>query len=123
MQVRPATKGAVFTSGPGCAGRRFSKEVVIQNQGKQPVTLAWVNTTLAAIKAKLNKAAKKESGPPKKQVRLSAVGQACHAVQPWALQWCAAGVLSSFDKYVQPEGHAQLLWKKCDRFSALTLPC
>ena len=86
-------------SSPGCAGKRFSREVVIQNQGKQPVTLAWVNTTLAAIKAKLNKAAKKEGGPPKKQVCLSASGPACHVVQPWA-QLPAADVLSSLDKHV-----------------------
>ena len=98
----------MLESGPGCAGKRFSREVVIQNQGKQPVTLAWVNTTLAAIKAKLNKAAKKEGGPPKKQVHPSALGQACHAVQACAAQWPAADVLSSLDRYVQPECCAQL---------------
>ena len=50
------------------AGHRFSKEVVIQNQGKHTVTLVWTNTTFAAVKSKQAKAQKK--GPVGKKVLL-----------------------------------------------------
>jgi len=43
----------------GCfVGHRFSKDIVIQNQGKHPVTLAWANSTFAAEKSKQAKAQK-----------------------------------------------------------------
>ena len=40
------------------SGHRFSKEVVLQNQGKHPVSLAWTNATFAGLKSKQSKAQK-----------------------------------------------------------------
>ncbi|KAL0040642.1 hypothetical protein WJX79_000331 [Trebouxia sp. C0005] len=52
--------------GPQFTGHRFSKEVVIQNQGKHPVTLAWANSTFAGEKSKQAKA-QKNAGKAKQE--------------------------------------------------------
>ncbi len=59
----------------GFAGHRFSKEIVIQNQGKHPVQLAWANSTFAALKSKQAKA-QKHAGKAK-QVSFTLLKIAC----------------------------------------------